>query len=81
MVGVEYFRMSRLEDAQLELKRSELAEKLREVDGRLRREMLARGFDPDQEDNLALTGQLAKIYVERENVQAELDLLSGLPGE
>ena len=81
MVGVEYFRMSRLEDAQLELKRSELAEKLREVDGRLRREMLARGFDPDQEDNLALTGQLAKIYMERENVQAELDLLSSLPGE
>jgi hypothetical protein len=76
-----YFSMSLLEDAQLELKRSELAEKLREVDGRLRREMLARGFDPDQQDNLALTGQLAKIYMERENVQAELDLLSGRPGE
>jgi hypothetical protein len=76
-----YFSMSRLEDAQLELKRSELAEKLREVDGRLRREMLVRGFDPDQQDNLALTGQLAKIYMERENVQAELDLLSGRPDE
>jgi hypothetical protein len=24
---------------------------------------------------------LAKIYMERESVQAELDLLSGLPGE
>jgi hypothetical protein len=43
--------------------------------------MLARGFDPDQQDNLALTGQLAKIYMERENVQAELDLLSGRPDE
>jgi hypothetical protein len=76
-----YFSMSRLEDAQLQLKRSELAEKLRQVDGRLRREMLARGFDPDQQDNLALTGQLAKIYLERENVQAELDMLSDPPGE
>lgn len=73
--------MSGPEDAQLELKRSELAEKLREVDERLRREMLARGFDPDQQDNLALTGPLAKVYMERENVRAELDLLSGLPGE
>jgi hypothetical protein len=73
--------MSRPEDAQLELKRSALAEKLREVDERLRREMRARGFDPDQQDNLALTGQLAKVYMERENLRAELDLLSAPPGE
>jgi hypothetical protein len=69
--------MSSTEDALLELKRAQLEEKLREVDGRLRSEMLARGFDPAQQDNLALTGPLAKIYMERENLQAELELLRG----
>ena len=58
--------------------RTKLEEKLREVDERLRREMLARGFDPAQSDNVALTGPLAKLYMERENLQAELDSLAGL---
>jgi hypothetical protein len=75
-VSVEYFGMSNPEDALLELKRTQLEEKLREIAGRLRSEMLARGFDPAQQDNLALTGPLAKLYIERENLQAELDLLS-----
>lgn len=59
------------------LKRIQLEEKLRDVGERLRSEMLARGFDPAQRDNLALTGPLAKLYMERENLQAELDLLPG----
>jgi hypothetical protein len=76
-VSVEYFSMSSPEDVLLELKRAQLEEKLREVEGRLRSEMLARGFDPVQQDNLALTGPLAKLYMERENLMAELELLLG----
>ena len=56
-----------------ELERSELEEKLRAVSERLRSEMLARGFDPDQDDNTALTAPLAKLYMERENLRAQLD--------
>jgi hypothetical protein len=76
-VSVEYFSMSSPEDGLLELKRAQLEEKLRDVEGRLRSEMLARGFDPVQQDNLALTGPLAKLYMERENLMAELELLLG----
>jgi hypothetical protein len=59
------------------LRRTQLEEKLREVDQRLRREMLARGFDPDQDDNIALTAPLAKLYMEREDLRAELDSPAG----
>ena len=72
-MSVEYLRMSGSEDALLELKRTQLEEKLRDADERLRSEMLARGFDPAQEDNLALTGPLAKLQMDRESLQAELD--------
>ena len=69
--------MSDQEDTALELRRAQLEMKMLEVDERMRTEMLARGFDPAQADNLALTGPLAKLYTERENLQAELELLSG----
>ncbi|HEY3039317.1 MAG TPA: hypothetical protein VGJ66_11300 [Pyrinomonadaceae bacterium] len=58
-----------------ESKRTELEERLREVDRQLRSEMLARGFDPAQDNNLALTAPLARLYMERENLLAELDSL------
>jgi hypothetical protein len=60
-----------------ESKRTGLEERLREVEQRLRSEMLARGFDPSQDDNIALTAPLAKLYMERENLKAELDSLAG----
>lgn len=69
--------MSTMEEARLQLRRTQLEEKLREVSERLRRELLARGFDPAQEDNLALTGSLAKLYMEREDLQAEFDIMRG----
>ena len=59
-----------------EHQRMQLQNKLREVDERLRREMRARGFDPDQDDNLALTAPLAKLYTERENLRVELEALT-----
>jgi hypothetical protein len=58
-----------------ESERTRLEERLREVDERLRSEMRARGFDPAQDDNVALTAPLAKLYTERENLRAALQSL------
>jgi hypothetical protein len=63
-------------DPSAELERIQLEEKLREVDQQLRREMLARGFDPNQDDNTALTAPLAKLYLEREGLRAQLEAMS-----
>ena len=60
-----------------ESQRTRLEERLREVDQQLRREMRARGFDPDQDDNLALTAPLARLYFEREQLREELESLRG----
>jgi hypothetical protein len=60
----------------LDSTRTQLEEKLREVDERLRSQMRARGFDPAQDENLALTGPLAKLYMERENLRDELETLA-----
>lgn len=57
-------------------RQTELAERLRRVDQQLRSEMIARGFDPAQDDNVALTAPLAKLYIERENLRAELETLA-----
>lgn len=75
-LSVECFRMSNPTEPPLESRRQELEEKLRAVDQQLRSEMLARGFDPTQDDNLALTAPLAKLYTERENLREELETLN-----
>ena len=59
------------------MSQTELEERLRELDERLRNEMRARGFDPAQDANLALTGPLAKLYMERETLKEELETLAG----
>lgn len=69
--------MSKPAEPQLASKRQELEEKLRAADQQLRSGLLARGFDPAQDDNLALTGPLAKLYLERENLRDELEAISG----
>jgi hypothetical protein len=61
-----------------ESKQTQLEQKLREVDRQLHSEMLARGFDPAQGDNLALTAPLAKLYLERENLRAEIESLRAI---
>ncbi len=58
-------------------RQAELAGKLRLLDQQLRSEMIARGFDPAQDDNVALTAPLAKLYMERETLRAELVTLAG----
>ena len=50
-----------------------LQEKLRAVEEEFEREMRARGFDPAQDDNIALTTPLAKLYAERERLRDELE--------
>ena len=70
--------MSNPEDTSLELPQAQLQEKLREADERLNSELRVRGFDPAQGENLALTGPLAKLYMEREYLRAELETRSGL---
>jgi hypothetical protein len=65
--------MSHTGESLSQSKQNELEEKLREVDQQLRNEMQTRGFDPDQEDNVALTAPLAKLYMERENLRAQLE--------
>ena len=69
--------MSNPSSASFEKAQTELEERLRELDERLRREMRARGFDPAQDANLALTGPLAKLYMERETLREELETLTG----
>jgi hypothetical protein len=71
--------MANPEDAPPQPARAQLEEKLREADERLRRELRARGFDPSQDENLALTGPLAKLYIEREKLRAELETFP-IPG-
>ena len=69
--------MSNPSSASFEKTQTELEERLRELDERLRREMRARGFDPAQGANLALTGPLAKLYMQRETLREELETLTG----
>ena len=68
--------MSNQSSASLEKAKTELEERLRELDEQFRSEMRARGFDPAQDANLALTGPLAKLYMERETMREELEGLT-----
>ena len=69
--------MSNPKSASLEKAQTELEARLRDLDERLRSEMRARGFDPAQGENLALTGPLAKLYMERQTLIEELETLAG----
>jgi len=69
--------MSQPKGSSLESMQIELAARLRKVDEQLRSEMRARGFDPAQDESLALTGPLARLYTERENLREELEKLTG----
>jgi hypothetical protein len=72
---VEYWCMSPTESASLAATQTQLEEQLGEVENRLLSEMRARGFDPAQGENLALTGPLAELYMERERLREQLDTL------
>lgn len=69
--------MSDPSSSSVEKAQTELEERLRELEEQLRNEMRKRGFDPAQDGNLALTGPLAKLYMERETIREELEALTG----
>jgi hypothetical protein len=56
-------------------KRDQLEAKLIEVEREFEREMRARGFDPNQDENSALTAKLARLYTEREKLREALELM------
>lgn len=56
---------------------SRLQERLRTVERDFERGMRARGFDPAQAGNLALTSSLAKLYEERDDLRVRLAALAG----
>ncbi len=56
--------------------RATLEEKLRAVEEHFERELLERGFEPAQIENIALPGPLARLYAERETLRAQLDELN-----
>ena len=53
----------------------DLREQLRALDAEFEREMRARGFEPDQAENVALPSQLAALYAERETIKVQLEQL------
>jgi hypothetical protein len=50
----------------------DLNNKLRSLDAEFDREMRARGFNPEQAENVALPSHLAALYAERESVKEQL---------
>ena len=49
--------------------KAEIHSRLRELEGDFEREMLARGFELSQLDNIALPARLAKLYAECEELR------------
>lgn len=66
----------RMPPDELEKRREELTATLSALDERFAREMRARGFDPAQAENVALTAELARLYAAREEVRTELEDLT-----
>ena len=56
--------------------RADLAIRLEELEKVFERQMRARGFDPAQAENVALTSELARLYAAREAVRDELEELA-----
>ena len=61
--------------SQLHEREFRLADRLREVEETLERQMRERGFEPSQVELVALPGPLAKLYAEREELRADLENL------
>lgn len=56
-------------------RRTELRARLSEAEQTFARQMRERGFDLEQAENIALPGPLAKLYVNLEELRAELSEL------
>jgi hypothetical protein len=61
----------------METAQKQLEAKLQELSERFERQMRARGFDPDQAENVALPAALAQLYVERQLLIEKLEEIRG----
>jgi predicted RNase H-like nuclease (RuvC/YqgF family) len=61
------------QSVQLEI--SGIEQRLRQVEEEFDSEMRARGFDPSQAENSALTSSLSRLYQEREDLRTKLAAL------
>ena len=58
----------------METTRKQLLEaRLQEITEQFEQQMRARGFDPEQVDNVALPAALARLYLERQSLLEELE--------
>ena len=55
----------------------QLQARLRDISEQFERQMRLRGFDPEQADNVALPGDLARLYVERQQLLEKLEEIRG----
>jgi len=55
----------------------QLEAELQEITERFEQQMRARGFDPDQAENVALPAALAQLYVERQLLIEKLEEIRG----
>jgi hypothetical protein len=60
--------------------REGMEKRLREVEVEFERQMRERGFEPEQAELVALPGPLAKLYAEREELRADLEINRVDPG-
>ena len=55
----------------------QLEAELQEITERFEQQMRARGFDPEQAENVALPAALAQLYVERQLLIEKLEEIRG----
>ena len=61
----------------MELTTEQLKARLHEISEQFEQQMRARGFDPEQADNVALPTALARLYVERQRLLEKLAEIRG----
>lgn len=60
-------------DTERDARRIKLEARLRAVEESFEREMREKGFEPAQAENVALPSSLARLYLEREELRAQLE--------
>jgi len=55
----------------------QLEAQLREITEQFEQQLRARGFDPQQADNVALPAALARLYIERQELLEKLEEIRG----
>ena len=55
----------------------QLEARLQEITEQFEQQMRARGFDPEQAENVALPSALARLYVERQSLLEQLEEIKG----